>query len=303
MSTTPTALAQPATSLAVIRAPKIMLLGGPTSGKTTSLRTLAAEGISVRIIATEYPDILLDTPCKPGKQMVKMPNNDGTLTEREVNWGGIHWKYHEPGRANWTTLLDNAKLINNLSNDALQKLPGVNKDKYRQFMDVISTCNKFVCERCGQDFGDASTWGTDTALVMDSLSGLSIMARDLAVGAKPIITQPDWGVMMQNLEAFLNAAVTGTKAWFILTAHLESESDEASRTTKLMASTLGRKLAPKLPRFFSDVILCRREGTKWVWDVTAGDVDVKTRNLPYQGGGSLVPSFKQINDAWKARQK
>jgi hypothetical protein len=261
-----------------------MLLGGPASGKTTSLRTLAAMGISVRIIATEYPDVLLDAKC-----------------EKSDKWGGIHWVYVEPGRADWKTLEDNARLINSLSNDALQRLPGVNKEKYKQFFQIIGACNNFKCERCGQVFGDATNWGTDTALVMDSLSGLSIMARDLAVGAKPIITQPDWGVMMQNLEAFINAAVTGTKAWFVLTAHIEREVDEAASTTKLMASTLGRKLAPKLPRFFSDVIYCRREGTKWVWDTTAVDVDVKTRNLPWSG--SLSPDFKQIVDTWRARQK
>lgn len=286
------------TPIATIRAPKIMLLGGPTSGKTTSLRTLAAEGISVRIVATEYPDVLLDTPCKAGPAKVK--NAAGQIVD-VPNWGGIHWKYVEPGKADWETLMANAKLINSLSNDALQKLPGVNKDKYKQFMDIITACNNFTCERCGTKFGDVSSWGTDTAFVMDSLSGLSIMARDLAVGAKPIITQPDWGVMMQNLEAFLNAAVTGTKAWFILTAHIERENDEAASSSKLMASTLGRKLAPKLPRFFSDVIYCRREGTKWLWDTTAPDVDVKTRNLPFKADSA--PDFKLIVDAWKKRQQ
>lgn len=295
MSSVPPVSALPA---AIVRAPKIMLLGPTMSGKSSALRTLAAEGVSVRIIATEYPDVLLDAPCAAGPTKVKMA--DGNLVDCP-NWGGMHWRYHEPGRADWKTLMDNARLINNLSNDALQKLPGMNKEKYKQFMDVIATCNKFVCERCGKDFGDASAWGTDTALVMDSLSGLSIMARDLAVGAKPIITQPDWGVMMQNLEAFLNAAVTGTKAWFVLTAHVEREHDEAAGSTKLMASTLGRKLAPKLPRFFSDVIYCRREGLKWVWDVTTSDVDTKTRNLAISG--SITPTFKHIMDAWKARQK
>lgn len=270
-----------------------MLLGGPASGKTTSLITLAALGISVRIIATEYPDVLLDAPCAAGPTTLRGVSYP--------NWGGIHWKYVEPGRADWATLMSNAQTINNLSNDLLQKLPGINKEKYRQFFDVITGCSNFVCERCGAKFGDATTWGTDTALVEDSLSGLSIMARDLAVGAKPIITQPDWGVMMQNLEAFLNACTTGTKAWFVLTAHIEREVDEAASTTKLMASTLGRKLAPKLPRFFSDVILCKRDGANWVWDTMSADVDVKTRNLPF--GSKIPPDFKAIHSAWKARQK
>lgn len=280
MSATPNAV--PALQIPdATRAPRVMLMGGPTSGKTTALRTLSKLGVEVHIIATEYPDVLLDTSCEGP--------------------GAIHWKYVEPGKANWSTLEENARLINTLSNDALQKTPGINKHAYKQFFDVLSACKNFTCERCGKVSGDAATWGLDKALVIDSLSGLSIIARDLAVGAKPIITQPDWGVMMQNLESFLNACVTGTKCWFILTAHIERELDEAVGSTKLMASTLGRKLAPKLPRFFSDVIYCRREGQKWLWDTSAVDVDVKFRNLPMKSDNP--PDFKLIHDAWKARQK
>lgn len=259
-----------------IRAPRIMLLGGPGSGKTHSIRTLAAAGVEVFILATEYPDVLLDTDPKQ-----------------------VHWHYIEPGKADWATLEDNAQKINMLSNEALQKLPGINKEKYRQFFDVLSTCRNFVCDRTGEKFGDASTWDTSRALVIDSLSGLSIMARDLAVGAKPIITQPDWGVMMQNLEAFINAATTGTKCWFVLTAHLERELDEVAGTSKLMASTLGRKLAPKLPRYFSDVVLCRRDGLKFSWDTSVSDTDVKWRNLPL--AGNLAQDFGQLMSGWKAR--
>lgn len=253
------------------------------TGKTHSLRTFLACGVEVFIVATEFPDVLSDTD-----------------PER------CHWHYIEPGKADWATLLDNATMINNMSNDALQKIPGINKQKYRQFFEVLNTCKAFKCDRTGKDFGDASTWGLDRALVIDSLSGLSIMARDLTVGAKPIITQPDWGVMMQNLEAFLNACVTGTRCWFILTAHLEREMDEAAGTSKLMASTLGRKLAPKLPRYFSDVIMCKRDHDKaldkaFTWDVNTPEADVKTRNLPLQG--NLSQDFKQIVDAWKKRTK
>ena len=39
--------------------------------------------------------------------------------------------------------------------------------------------NDFTCDRCGESFGDVSTWNTDRAIVVDSLSGLNIMAMDL----------------------------------------------------------------------------------------------------------------------------
>lgn len=262
---------------ASLRGPRVMLLGTYSTGKTHSLRTLAALGYEVFILATEYPDTLLDTD--PEK---------------------IHWHYIEPGVADWDTLKDNALKINTLSNDALQKLPGVNKQKYRQFIEIFAALNDFTDDRTGKHYGNASQWGLDKVLVIDSLSGLSIMARDLAVGAKPIITQPDWGVMMHNLEMFINACTTGTRCTFVMTAHVEKELDEVAGGMKTMASTLGRKLAPKLPRFFSDVILCRREGKSWTWDVSVSDTDVKARNLPI-GTGNLPQDFKLIVDAWEKR--
>ena len=253
-----------------------MLLGRTMSGKTHSLRTLIAAGVTPFIVATEYPDVLLDVPKEK-----------------------LHWHYVEPGRADWETLLDNAQKINLLSNEALQKLPGINKDKYRQFFEIINVCKNFKCDRTGEAFGDASTWGFDRALVIDHLTGLSIIARDLAVGAKPIITQPDWGVMMHNLEMFLNACVTGTKCMFILLAHVERETDEVAATSRIMASTLGRKLAPKLPTFFSDIPFCRREGTTFTWDTSVTDIDVKWRNLPLNG--KLPQDFGPLVQAWKQR--
>lgn len=258
-------------------APKVLLIGASHTGKTTALKTLIKCGITPLIIATEYPDVLEDTPLD-----------------------ACHWHYIPPGNTDWDVLLDNAKKINSLSNDALQKLPGVNKEKYRQFFDVIQAANNFHCDRCDKSFGNAATWGSDRALVIDSLSGLSIIARDLVTGAKPVITQPDWGVMMENLERFLNAC-TSLPCWFIMTAHTEREVDEVAGTSKLMASTLGRKLPPKIPRFFSDVILCRRNGATFTWDTSTIDVDTKWRNLKL--AGNMEPDFAAIVSTWKNRTK
>jgi len=66
-----------------------------------------------------------------------------------------------------------------------------------------------------------------------------------------------------------------------------------------MASTLGVKLAPKIPAMFSDVILTTRQGDKWSWDTANSMADLKTRNLPIKA--DLPPNFAAIVTKWYAR--
>lgn len=267
----------PTTAPSPVSAPKVMLVGASGTGKTHSIRTLLAAGIDVFIVATEYPEVLEDTDPKH-----------------------CHWHYIRPAQVDWAALIDSADKINKFDYNSLSKLTDINKSKHRQFLEVLTSLRNFKCDRTGVEYGDASTWGPDRAIIVDSLSGLNIMAMDLVVGSKPTKAMSDWMVAMDNLERLINALTTGTQCWFVLTAHLERETDEVSGGIQLMASTLGRKLAPKLPRFFSDVILARREGTKFTWSTAALNVDLKTRNLPISDG--LLPDFAQIVRSWKTRQ-
>jgi hypothetical protein len=255
-----------------------LLLGATGTGKTYCLRTLADAGLEVFIISTE-------------------PGIASTLGDTDPS--KVHWHYIAPATASWTDMIQSAERINQLSFEALAKLPDINKRKYHEFLDVLTTCNDFVDDRTGQHFGDVSTWGPDRALVVDSLSGLNVMAMNLVIGSKPVKSQADWGVSMDNLERFITKLTTDTRCFFILTAHLERETDEMTGGTQLMASTLGRKLAPRLPRFFDDVVQCRREGDKFVWATDTLNVDLKARNLPLSG--SLAPSFTQIITAWRSK--
>lgn len=258
------------------RAPSVILLGGIGSGKTEAIRTLVNTGIEVFMLAIEYPDILKDIPKEK-----------------------LHWKYIPPAIPDWPTLIDNANKINMLNNKALQDLPGMNQQKYRQFFSVLEGCANFKCDRDGKEYGDVTKWEPNRALVIDSLSGLSILSRDLAVGSKPILSQPDWGKAMDNLERFINLCTTGTRCLFVLTAHTERETDEITGGTSIMASTLGRKLAPKLPRFFTDVIHCKRDGTKFSWSTSTSGMELKRRNLPFSD--NLAPDFGPLVENWKKR--
>lgn len=257
---------------------KTLLLGESGSGKTYSLRTLVDAGLEVFIILTEN-----------GMRSI----NDVTCEQ------GLHYKYLPPAAPNLSTMKTSASRINQASDlEALTRVKDWDKTKYQQFIQFLSTLERFQCDRCGKDFGMVDDWGHDRALVIDSLSGLSIMAMDLATGSKPVKSPADWGTSMDNLERMILRLCMGVRVHVVLTGHLEREKDEVTGGIKLMASTLGQKLAPKLPRYFDDVIMAQDVGTDWVWATSAPNVSLKTRNLAK--ATKLPPSFVPLFAAWKS---
>ncbi len=261
-------------SLPSVPGPKVMLIGPTGSGKTHSIRTLVEAGKEVFVLFTE-PGMegLSDLPAEK-----------------------LHWHYIPPAGADWADMLDSAKKINTLSFKALTELPDMNKKKYSEFIDILTCLSNFKCDRTGEAFGAVDEWGTDKVLVIDSLSGLNIAAMNLVVGSKPVKSMTDWQISMDNLERLITKLTTNLQCTFVLTAHAEKETDEMTGGISIMASTLGRKLAPKLPRFFSDVILCKRQGDKFTWSTAETNVDVKTRNLSLKA--DLPPSFGPLLANW-----
>lgn len=279
----------PATAAPVFSAPtsilpgaKILLLGDTGTGKTHVLRTLLDAGVQPFVLFTEPG---METLSDTGK------NADGSCR--------IHWRYIAPSTPDWSKMIDSAQKINSMNIEQLSKLSDINKREYHEFIDVLKALENFTCDKCGQQFGPVDSWTTKRALVVDSLSGLNVMAMNLVVGSKPMKSMADWGIALDNLERIITKLCTDTSCFFVLTAHMEREVDEVTGGTQLMASTLGRKLAPRLPRFFSDVIHCRREATKFVWSTSTINAALKARNLPL--ADNQPPTFKALVDTWKSR--
>lgn len=256
----------------------VLLMGAPGTGKTHALRTLVDAGLEVFIIFTE-----------PGMEVLSDTDPDQ-----------VHWNYVAPAQPDWDVMAKNAKLVNQFDNATLQKLPGMNKQAYSQFIDVITICADFKCERTGKSYGPIDAFGTDKAFVFDSLSGLNIMCLDLVVGGKPIRTLPDWGIAMDNEEKFLNKLCLGTTCHFILCTHIDRQVDEVLGGIKLMVSALGSKLGPKVPRFFSDVIMTVQQAGEFTWSTASAGADTKARNLPWEDKQN--PSFVPIINQWRKSQ-
>lgn len=262
----------------------VMLMGPAGSGKTHAIGTLVDSGIEVFYLALE-----------PGLESLL-----GYWTDRGLPIpANLHWHTLKAPDTSFLDMLDTANKISQFSLEMLSKMVDPNKSHHNQFQEVFKTCNDFEDQRDGKKYGAVNTWDTTRALVVDSLTGLNNAALSLVIGGKPVRSQSDWGIAQQQLEGLLRKLCDGCKCHFILLSHVERESDLVLGGVKLMASTLGKALAPKIPAMFSDVILTVRQGDKWTWDTANVMADLKTRNLPIKSDNP--PSFAPVVAKWKAR--
>jgi hypothetical protein len=250
-------------------------MGDSGTGKTHSLRTLIDAGLEVFGVFTE-----------PGMESL------GPVLDK------IPHVYLKPVTAGWGPLLDMGRKVNTMPFEALTKVQDGNRTQYSQFLDLINTFNQFKASD-GKDYGDVMTWGTGRALFLDSLSGLNRMAMQLVVGGRPTKSQPDWMIAQDMIRKLLDQLVAGLRCTFVLTAHLDRVRDEITGGTQIMVNSLGQKLAPEIPLFFSDVILTQRVGTEFTWNTAGANVTTKARNIPIadKQPASFVPLLK----AWREK--
>lgn len=262
----------------------VLLMGPAGTGKTFSIGTLVDSGVEVFYLGLE-PGIesLLAFFKDKGKDI---PPN-------------LHWHTLDAPKASFAELLDSATKINTMQLDTLAKMQDPNRSKHNQFIKMLEVLNDFPDDRSGQRFGCVDTWGSNRALVVDGMAGLARAAMSLVVGGKPVRNQSDWGIAQDQVEKIVRMWSDHCKCHFVLIAHVEREQDAIMGGIKLMVSTLGKALAPKLPPMFSDVILTERSGSNFTWNTGSAMADVKTRNLAI--AEKLPADFGAIISKWKSR--
>jgi hypothetical protein len=262
-----------------------VLVEGPTgTGKTYALGTIADAGVELFLLFTESG---LETAL-------------GYWTDRGIDIpSNVHWNVlgRQPG--SFATMAATAETINRQSQESLHKMQDVNRGKHNQFVSLLQVLTNYEDHRTGEHFGAVDSWGPNRCLALDSLTGINPIAMSLVVGGKPVRSQADWGIAMNLIENLLRQLTDGCRCHFVLTAHVERELDQVFGGVKITVSTLGRALAPKIPPFFSDVILSVRDGTKFSWSTANAQADLKARNLPIADG--ILPTFKPIIEKWLSR--
>lgn len=262
----------------------VLLMGPAGTGKTHSIGTLVETGVEVFYLGLEPGlESLLGYFTDKGKPI---PPN-------------LHWHQLEAPKASFLDMIDSARKINTMSLDTLAKMVDPKKSSHDQFIKLLESLNNFKDDRTGESFGAVDTWGSGRALVMDGMAGLCRASMALVVGGKPVKSQSDWGIAMDNVERILRMLTDSCRCHFVLIAHVERETDAVLGGVKIMLSTLGNKLSPKITPMFSDVILTVREGLKFTWDTGSALADVKTRNLKIAQG--LEASFKDVMAKWRSR--
>lgn len=270
----------------ILTPPATLIIGATGSGKSYCLPRYLEAGIDTFVLVTE-------------------PNGVESLIDAckffDLDMSRLHWKVCKPHADGLDVLLRQARISNTKSAGDLQKMEtGLDKQMYQQYINFLMACQNFVCDRDGKSYGDITAWGEDRALCIDSLSGINVMVSQNQCGNRITMTQPEFGVCMKIIEGLINT-FTGLSCYFTLTAHPEYERDEVAGTSRVMASTLGKKLAPNLPRFFSEVVRAKRDGKRFVWSTEDSNTDTKQRILPISDG--LSPSFQQLVIGYQMRKQ
>ena len=277
-------MAEEKKQVSLLKGVNVLLMGPAGTGKTYSLGTLADAGVEIFYLGLEPGlESLLAYWSDKGKQI---PDN-------------VHWHQMEAPRASFLELIDSANKINTMQLDTLAKMQDPNRSKHNQFIKMLEVLNDFPDDRTGQRFGCVDTWTPSRALVVDGMAGLARAAMSLVVGGKPVRNQSDWGIAQDQVEKIVRLWTDNCSCHFVLIAHVEREQDAILGGIKLMVSTLGKALAPKLPPMFSDVVLTERSGSNFTWNTGSAMADVKTRNLAISE--KLPADFGQIIKKWTSR--
>jgi hypothetical protein len=265
----------------------VLLLGAVGTGKTYSLASWIKAGKSLRVLFTD-----------PGGEESLLD----AIMEQKLPIDNVHWTYVAPASTDWKTMEEVAQRITMSGYEDLAKEKfGLKKDKYRQFYQLLSSLSNFVCARTGEHLGAVDSWGSDCVFALDSTTGLNQIAKDLVVGAKPAPHMGEWMTMMDCEERLLNKLTSDCHCYVVVTAHPEKVMNEQAGIPMFNAALLGSKLAPRVPRMFSDVILARKDGDQFWWSTVAPYYDLKSRNLPLRD--RLPPSFEGVVASVNRRQK
>jgi hypothetical protein len=269
----------------ITRGPNVCVMGPAGSGKTHSIGTLVDAGVEVFYVDLETGLEALLGYWKD--RQLPIPAN-------------LHYCRLPAPTFGFTDFISNAKrLLQSPDFETMSKFKDPDKMKHDRYVQLLTILNDFPDERTGQKYGSVQQWTSERALVVDGLTGMGECVMSIVIGGKPAISQGEWGAAQGELLKLLKQLANNCACWFVLLAHVERETDTIGGGLKIMVSTLGKALPPKIPSIFSDVILSVREGEKWSWDTATGTADLKTRNLPIKAG--QAPDFGPIVKKWKNR--
>jgi hypothetical protein len=258
---------------------KLLLLGDAKSGKTGSLVSLVAAGYHLRIL--DFDNLLDILKYKILDECPDKIDNVEFRTVRDKYKAGPSGSIIDGKPTAWVTaikMLDNWKYTDEEGNDI--------------------------------DLGKPALWGSDTILIIDSLSRLCDAAYDFHESIIPRGKSGDfdgravYGNAQDDVEKVLAMLTSKTfGANLIVIAH-GIYQDLPDGTTKIFPQGVGQKLSPKIPQYFPNYIRYKNAGGKRVMQLTSDPmIDLantrpdafKEKTLPIETG--LAEFFAALRDA------
>lgn len=258
--------------LAAADSAKILMLGNGGAGKTGTLASLAAAGYKVNILDFDNGTEILYHTLK---------KNPEALGRVDVEKCIDQFKMGADKSIKWVTPL-------------------------KAFPHALKCLDEWP------DQGKPSEWGTDTVLVLDSLTFLGdaifryVLAANGKVGystdPKAGATEPNWGSAINLQEDFLALLTSNLKCHVIVMAHLKDV--ERGGVNIPMPSALGKKLPPSVSTYFNHALLVQSKGTganakRSIYTNTQGLIELKTAapglvNAEYPIETGLADYFKAL---------
>ena len=199
---------------------KVLFLGDSKSGKTTALWSLVRAGYKLRILDF---DSLLDSLKE--RLLVECPKQLDSVEFRTLR------DNYKPGAAGM--VIDGAA---------------------KAFMNAMKMLDNWKYD--DTELGKPKEWGSNTILVIDSLSRLCDAAYDYHLQMqKPgksgeIDGRAVYGQAQDAVEMVLSNLTSDTfKTNVIVICHGQS-MDQADGTSKIFPQGVGQKLSPKIPQYF-----------------------------------------------------
>jgi len=213
----------------------------------------------------------------------------------------MHWMYIPPSTGGWEEMMDRANLMTKMSWTAVSKMTDdPKKAAYDAFWKIINGLHNFKCDRCKKVFGDASEWGTDVLLGLDSLSGVNHAAMQMATGFSIARSQPQWGAAMSSELALIDKICMDTFCHFLLISHADREANALTGANEITLLALGKANRGEFGKNFSDVIYSKRVGDKFMWSTLEPLVTgLKSTHLPL--ADKMNPDINLLLEAWKKR--
>ncbi len=204
---------------------KLLLIGDAKTGKTGSLVSLVKAGYKLRIL--DMDNLLDSLKYQVLRECPEMMENVDYRTLRD------HYKPTPVGPA----------------------LDG----KATAFITAMKMLDKWSYDNV--DLGNPAAWGRDSILVIDSLSRLCDSAYDFHQSiARPgksgdVDGRAIYGLAQDTIEMVLSNLTSDAFATnVIVIAHIAYQ-DQPDGTKKGFPQGVGQKLSPKIPQYFSSVVL------------------------------------------------